>query len=330
VSDLPRVVASFDSIVIGVGHLIRFDKEVAPGYFPPCPDLHHPTAYWLFPALLALEARVPLIWSTVGASPELPEWGRDLLRETLNHSAYVSVRDDTSHRVLKDLGSSTEVFNVPDSAFGIRELCLGKMDSGRAGRPYVAIQATPNLKANAEPLKRLVSWLTSQDIQVRSLPVAPVLGDDPEVVKEIIGKPFAAAPWIDPMDAVKTIANAATVVGVSLHLSITALAFGVPILRPFQNALSKYTPLHNLSGVFQLESYLRESEAVHRAILSANCRSAEIDEFYVALIRHWDRIAEIVTNPPKVPERSLVSLLQKLPFWLENAHAPQVKSRSFW
>src|SRR5512141_178395 len=52
VSTLPDVIHSFDAVVIGGGHLIRFDKEIAAGYFPPSPDMHHPTSYWLFPAML--------------------------------------------------------------------------------------------------------------------------------------------------------------------------------------------------------------------------------------------------------------------------------------
>jgi hypothetical protein len=44
---LREVVQCFDGVVIGGGHLVRFDKDVAPGYVPPSPDLHHPTSYWL-------------------------------------------------------------------------------------------------------------------------------------------------------------------------------------------------------------------------------------------------------------------------------------------
>src|SRR5262249_14699891 len=154
-------------------------------------ELHHPTSYWLFPALLAMEAGIPLIWSAVGASAEIPEWGRDLLREVLDHSTYVSVRDDASCAVLRELKSRAEILNVPDTAFGVRDLCSDKKSKNAVPR-YVAIQATPNLKANIQSVRSLVSWLTNQGIQVRSLTVAPALGDTPTVLEEIIGSQLVA------------------------------------------------------------------------------------------------------------------------------------------
>ena len=44
----------------------RFDQEVAVGYGPPAPEIHHPTGYWLTPALLALQHDVPLMWNAPG------------------------------------------------------------------------------------------------------------------------------------------------------------------------------------------------------------------------------------------------------------------------
>src|SRR4030095_13348222 len=57
VAALPQRAADLDAMLIGGGHLIRFDKAVAPGYGPPSPDIHHPTGYWLMPAPLALQHR---------------------------------------------------------------------------------------------------------------------------------------------------------------------------------------------------------------------------------------------------------------------------------
>ena len=37
VSELPETIGRLDGLLIGGGHLIRFDKEVAPGYGPPHP-----------------------------------------------------------------------------------------------------------------------------------------------------------------------------------------------------------------------------------------------------------------------------------------------------
>jgi SAM-dependent methyltransferase len=61
VADLPAKVRALDGMLIGGGFLIRFDKDVAPGYLPPVPRIHHPTGYWLTPALVALQHDVPVL-----------------------------------------------------------------------------------------------------------------------------------------------------------------------------------------------------------------------------------------------------------------------------
>ena len=313
---LPEVVHTFDAVVIGGGHLIRFDKDIAAGYAPPYPEMHHPTSYWLFPALLALEANVPLLWSAVGASTELPPWGRELLREVLRASAYVSVRDAASQRVLQEIaGDGSKVLLVPDTVFGIGDLPL---ESRRGEKPYVVIQATPHLKPYADSIRQLVLWLRQQQYEIVLLPVSPALGDDPEILREVVGAAAVARSWDDPAEAVTAIANAAAVVGVSLHLSITALAFGVPVVRPFQNPLLKYQAVLDLPGVFPLEAYAGGPGPAHHAILNRGPRSEQVEAFCAALAKHWDRIGALLTDPPRASSSRLASLFQKLPFLLEN------------
>jgi len=324
VSRLPDLIHSFDAVVIGGGHLIRFDKEIAAGYYPPSPDLHHPTSYWLFPAMLALEANVPLAWSAVGASPELPQWGCELLREVLRASAYISARDAATQRSLQELAGEREVLLVPDTVFGIRDLQLRKQTNGRK---YVVIQATPHLTPYADSIRRLLVWLKSQQYDVVLLPISPALGDDAAILKDILGASATVASWTDPAEAVNVIANAAAVMGVSLHLSVTALAYGVPVIRPFENTLTKYQPLHDLPGVFALEKYGEQPDPVHQAIANGGERSEAIEGFCVTLGRHWDRIGEIVTTPQPKRSSKLAAFFQRLPFLLEEE--PAAEHRSF-
>jgi hypothetical protein len=125
--------------------------------------------------------------------------------------------------------------------------------------------------------------------------------------------------WADPAEVVAMVANASAAVGVSLHLSITALAFGVPVLRPLENILSKYHAVHHLPGVFPLEGYAEQPAQLHHAILNRGRRSEEIEAFCAALTRHWDRIATILSAPPRAPSSGLASLFHRLPFLLENS-----------
>ena len=76
-AELPYMIGGLDGVLIGGGFLIRFDKEVAPGYGPPIP-IHHPTGYWLTPALIALQHGIPVIWNAPGAvgmdRNKIPAW----------------------------------------------------------------------------------------------------------------------------------------------------------------------------------------------------------------------------------------------------------------
>ncbi len=85
-----------DGLVMGGGHLVRFDKNVAPGYLPPWNELHHPTGYWWLPVVLAGQAGKPVAWNSVGSSVDTPLWARGLLREAIANSTYVSVRDQVA------------------------------------------------------------------------------------------------------------------------------------------------------------------------------------------------------------------------------------------
>lgn len=56
VTELPQLIGGLDALLVGGGFILRFDKDVAPGYEPPA-GVHHPTGYWLTPALPCRDAR---------------------------------------------------------------------------------------------------------------------------------------------------------------------------------------------------------------------------------------------------------------------------------
>src|SRR5262249_8002809 len=93
-TELPKIASALDGMLIGGGHLVRFDEKVAFGYFPPTPNLHHPTGYWLTPALICLDQGCPVAWNAPGASAEIPDWARPLLELGIGLSAHVAVRDE--------------------------------------------------------------------------------------------------------------------------------------------------------------------------------------------------------------------------------------------
>src|SRR5687767_6905722 len=79
VTELPQMAESLDGVLIGGGFVIRFDKFVAAGYKPPTTAIHHPTGYWLTPALIALQHGIPLVWNAPGMHcNEIPTWSEPL------------------------------------------------------------------------------------------------------------------------------------------------------------------------------------------------------------------------------------------------------------
>src|SRR5205085_5664214 len=120
VTELPQMINHLDAMLIGGGFLIRFDKEVAPGYAPPRPAIHHPTGYWLTPALLALQHNVPLIWNAPGMHcNEIPAWADPLMKLAFSLGRYIAVRDAPSQAALARFADKEPITVVPDTAFGI-------------------------------------------------------------------------------------------------------------------------------------------------------------------------------------------------------------------
>ena len=145
-----------DGLLIGGGFLIRFDKQVAPGYLPPTPEIHHPTGYWLTPALIALQHDVPLVWNAPGMHcNDIPAWANPLMEMALALSRYVSVRDEPSRSALEPLTSSP-IAVVPDTAFGLRACWISRarpppnsrvsLKSSGLDGPYIVVQATLGLE----------------------------------------------------------------------------------------------------------------------------------------------------------------------------------------
>src|SRR5262249_32260470 len=102
VAELPQLAAGLDALLIGGGYLVRFGKEVAASYAPPSGEIHHPTGFWLTPAMACLQHGVPLLWNAPGAAHDaLPAWADPLLELVLSQSSYIAVRDEPSRAALR-------------------------------------------------------------------------------------------------------------------------------------------------------------------------------------------------------------------------------------
>jgi lipopolysaccharide transport system ATP-binding protein len=325
VTELPQAIHRLDALLIGGGFLIRFDKEVAPGYAPPGPQVHHPTGYWLSPALMAVQHNVPLIWNAPGTDGHpIPEWGKPLMELVMRHSSYVAVRDEASRTSLGAL-TATPIALVPDTAFGLPRL-LHVADGPGPGftqfceaaglhGPYVVIHAKPGLEGVVEFVRE------NQDrfrgLQFVALPVGPVLGDVAAALGDFPGV-VRIEEWPHPLLLAELIARAEAVIGQSYHLCVAALAFGVPAFLLGVHPC-KFSVLHRFGKVFELPADGRPDidwflGRIGRTVPPAAERAAGLP-----LRDHWDRIAAVIRSGPARTAPALNRYWQSLPGLLEAA-----------
>ena len=318
---LPHELDTLDLLLVGGGHIVRFDKDVAPGYGSTSPDVHHPTGYWLTPTLVAGAAGVPVAWNAVGASSGTPDWARPLLAAALDLASYVSVRDEPSARELRAVSPSAKVEVVPDTAFGVTRLLTPEPTEGllrliaKAGvsQRYVVVQATPNLSTYAGEITAAVTPLKKEGIDVLELAISPALGDEGGLLG--VGHPLTVEPWPAPLLLAELIGHAEAVVAYSLHLSIVALAQGVPVYRPPSPPAAKWGLLEQLQGV-----HIWDGTGLGLALQDLGRRElgTEAAEQSARLAEHWDAVASLVGGTRRPRSVRLGALLAELTAALED------------
>jgi Rps23 Pro-64 3,4-dihydroxylase Tpa1-like proline 4-hydroxylase len=326
VADLPEIVSDLDAMLIGGGFIIRFDKEVAPGYEPPKPWIHHPTGYWLTPALIALQRGIPIVWNAPGMHlNDVPRWARPLLRLALDHSAYVAVRDEPSRATLAQLVEDDRITVVPDTGFGVAKLLPAEASpnlkrlwkSAGISKPYVLVQAADSLtwfsrfvSENRRPLSGL---------QFVALPIGPVLG---EVAENLPG--FAGLPtWPDPLLLAELISHASAVVGHSYHLAITALTCGVPVFTWIDLSVGKFTALRDFETIYPLSAVEEFGAEWFVSRIGKRKPLPALETNLGLLADHWDRAADAIRSGTDASTAAAIGRFwQSLPFMLEE-QAPE-------
>jgi hypothetical protein len=289
---LPAFLPTLRLLIVGGGDLIRFDRLVAPGYFPASPAVHHPTGFWLGPILAAHEAGVPVAWNAPGVPHDIPRWARLLARIAVSVSRYVNVRDAGSQAVLASLDGIAEIEVVPDSAFNAHVL-LHVRDLAPSA-PYLLMQSAP---ACREWLKMIAARCDANPdrraIEVRVTSIGPALSDYTIAPRGL--PPHARfVPGLHPLPLLHAIAGASAVVGTSLHLTIAALSAGVPALRPATAGLRKYGLLDGVEGIRTLDATHRFDAGGLAAMAPGPGALVDIRR---RLAAHWDRIAALAATP---------------------------------
>jgi lipopolysaccharide transport system ATP-binding protein len=339
-TELPRMAGELDGVLIGGGFIIRFDKDVAPGYRPPTPAIHHPTGYWLTPALIALQHGIPLIWNAPGMDcNEIPAWADPLMQLALAHSRYITVRDEPSQAALARFVNKEPIAVMPDTAFGISRLLDERQPSVELNRlreasglsgQYIVVQAAPGLDSFLSFVRRHSHLL--RDFRFLALPIGPVLGDHEAILEDVLPGLIRLPVWPHPLLLTELISQAAAVVGQSYHLAITALAFGVPVFSSADLTVGKYTALSGFETIYSLPDAAKTDPAWFRTRLGKTTPTPAARAAAEQLAQHWDRVSAVLQNGSTGTQRAVSQFLQSLPGLLEAAPtsgepAPEASSR---
>lgn len=324
VDDLPRAVENLDALLIGGGFLIRFDKRIADGYGPPSPAIHHPTGYWLTPALMALARGIPVAWNAPGMHcNDIPPWAEALLELALGESSYIAVRDVPTRDALSLFVPRTRIHVMPDTAFGLARLLPATespaMQRVRAlaglTKPYIVVQP---IRWRDDGFPELLEQHQERfaDYQLLALPMGPVLGDDVAVLGEAQPR-FVTLPfWPEPLLLAELISHASAVIGYSYHLAITALAAGVPVFTSVDLDAGKFTALRDFETLHRLSS-IEAGADLFFSRLGKREPEAAVQATLPPLARHWDRIAEAVRGGRRDANPAFHRFWQTLPALLE-------------
>ncbi len=326
-TELPGMAASLDGVLIGGGFLIRFDKVVAHGYGPPTADIHHPTGYWLTPALIALQHAIPVIWNAPGMHcNDVPPWARPLLTMALEQSQYVRVRDALTRDTLGALAQHADIDVLPDTAFGLPNLIDEQQPSAEFIRlrehagltgPYIVIHAIHVVESFMKLFENHPEAF--QDYQFLVVPIGPVLGDDPSVIAGRLPGAITLSFWPEPLLMAEIISQAQAVIGHSYHLAITALAFGVPVFCSADLTTGKYTALAGFDSLHALPDPATIDPQWFVARLGKTRPSLAAQAAADQLVDHWDRVAAIIRQGKTSSQPVLGAFLQHLPNLLEAA-----------
>jgi len=296
-SRLGNELASHSGLLIGGGHLIRFDKQIADGYHPSDAEIHHPTGYWLTPALAAANVGIPVYWNGPSASMDTPAWAAPLLKAALSLSEYVSVRDEATASEMRNVGYMGPCSIIPDTVFGLpgllsldqaRTRAAPLLDQAGITGPYIVVQAKSELAGIAQ---MLADHPDTQNLQILILAIGPVLGEHASQITDTVPTAKFLDFWPSPLDTAALIAASEGTVAISLHLTITSLCYGLPVLRHTLHRLTKYQFIEASKNVFLHsggDEPLPESY-VSRLAQREPCSIAQ--QAKSVLDAHWEHIA---------------------------------------
>lgn len=301
--DLPDWLPSLSAVLIGGGQLIRFDA----GYpIRTDPRVHLPIDYWLTPAVLGALAGKPVIWNAIGVwtgSPPAPRYD-ELVAATLSASHFVGLRDEASRGHLATVAPTADLQVLPDTVFSIARLWPLTAETADYGAwreahdvrgPYVVVQADTRLGPSRPAIDALVASLGVQTAVL--LPVCRCHGDDSAGLPPLPCGRTVRDGWPAPRLLSEIIGRSTAVVASSLHACITAISYGVPVVRvpSFNVADRKFEMLDGFDGV----AFIDRPDAVAAVLGRGRGVEARARAYADRLDAYWDRVVAAVLDPQR-------------------------------
>lgn len=297
----PERASEFDLVIVGGGHLVHFHRYAGPDYGPTDPSIPHPLGFWWLPAVAGAMARIPVALHAVSASPSVPQWADPLMHAFMDSLDYVAVRDEGTLANLKRFARpGQEISLVADSVFSVSDFLhrghpspeyKALVEETGIGANYLVLQPTPILRRNMDSVLELAKAARDRGWELLELPIyneklnyAGFFGDLPGLRR--IEK------WPNPLLLAEVIANAQAVVGHSLHLSVVASAYGVPVYRTRFADTSKFILLNRFPNIH----FLGDGQPL-RGWSDSEPDMAVALEVKRQLQDHWRRLAETARPP---------------------------------
>ncbi|MCV7177491.1 polysaccharide pyruvyl transferase family protein [Mycolicibacterium sphagni] len=300
IQNFPEHVGDTSLVIVGGGHLVHFDRLMSQGYYPTDRRIPHPLGFWWVPALAARMAGIPAALNAVSVASQIPRWAEPLMGSFLDSLDYVAVRDSQSKMLLRRYAAGDVDINVvPDTVHSVPDLIERGVHSDKftkflaatgMGSDYIIVQPSDGFRRYGDTVEAMISDALAQGLDVLELPIFN------EVVDSAGSSRFSQAvkhadEWPEPILLAEIIANAQSVIGISLHLSIVASAYGIPVHRPSYSRESKFVALDGLPNISFLDSSpnlsLRNPDRVDLS---------EVERRRSALNEHWRRIHDLAQD----------------------------------
>ena len=255
------------------------------------------------------EARCPTVWNGVGVPYPITGDTQTALRESLAQRAYVSVRDDRSLARLRSAGAQGDIAVVPDLGFLVPRLMSPELLRRRRALhhlmnwlptgDYVLVQGNESLlPLVGQMCAALEAALGGSELAVVVLETTRSGGPPlyAEAMRRRCPIPVHALPGdLANEDIAAVIAGATAVIAVSVHTSVTSMAFGVSTVIVNVRDQSKLTALVELTGPTCEEVIdISDLPAALRKALGTTSDGQLVSALQVELDAHFDRIAGVI------------------------------------